>query len=75
MSCQPIQYLLYDQVFPELREWCSTRGLRLIECDLRWGVPDKAGTDVTLRTCLHEIRRGHSDTGGHAFFIGLLGER
>nr|XP_006811880.1 PREDICTED: leucine-rich repeat and WD repeat-containing protein KIAA1239-like [Saccoglossus kowalevskii] len=28
---------LIKQVFPDLRQWCEKRRLKLVECDLRWG--------------------------------------
>lgn len=48
---------LAKRVFPELREWCELRKLRLVECDLRWGVPKDADTNQTLSACLSEIDR------------------
>lgn len=26
----------FEQVFPDLRAWCESRRLYLVECDLRW---------------------------------------
>jgi nephrocystin-3 len=48
---------LVKHIFPELRLWCEERKLRLIECDLRWGVPKNADTRQTLLACLSEIDR------------------
>ena len=28
---------LVKEVFPELRDWCEERKLRLVDIDLRWG--------------------------------------
>lgn len=28
---------LVKRVFPQLREWCEERKLRLVDIDLRWG--------------------------------------
>ena len=48
---------LVKRVFPELRLWCEQRKLRLIECDLRWGVPKDADTRQVMMACLSEIDR------------------
>ena len=48
---------LVKKVFPQLRQWCEERKLRLVECDLRWGVPKDADTRETLLACLSEIDR------------------
>ena len=48
---------LVKKVFPQLRVWCEERKLRLVECDLRWGVPKDADTRDTLLACLSEIDR------------------
>jgi hypothetical protein len=32
---------LVKRVFPELREWCEKRKLRLVDIDLRWGVTEE----------------------------------
>ena len=29
-------YLFFQQVFPDLRQWCEKRRLHLVDCDLRW---------------------------------------
>ena len=62
------------QVFPELREWCHDRKLKLVECDLRWGVPKDATSSQALATCLEEIDRCY-EANGQPFFLNLLGER
>ncbi|XP_002735938.2 uncharacterized protein LOC100377029, partial [Saccoglossus kowalevskii] len=66
---------LVKKVFPELKEWCETRQLQLIECDLRWGVPKDTTTGETIATCLEEIDRCLDETDGEPFFLGMLGER
>ncbi|KAL5009468.1 hypothetical protein ScPMuIL_011773 [Solemya velum] len=65
---------LAKRVFPELREWCEMRKLRLVECDLRWGVPKDADTNQTLSACLSEIDRCKEDNG-IPYLLTLLGER
>lgn len=67
--------LSHIQVFPELREWCEERSLRLVECDLRWGVPRDTTTPDTILTCLEEIDRCNEETDGEGFFMLMLGER
>lgn len=67
--------ILVKKVFPELREWCSTRHIHLIECDLRWGVPREATTQDVISTCFEELNRCHKETDGQPFFLGLLGKR
>jgi hypothetical protein len=32
---------LVKHVFPELRDWCEARKLRLVDIDLRWGVTEE----------------------------------
>ena len=48
---------LVKRVFPALRVWCEEHKLRLIECDLRWGIPKDAETHEALITCMSEIDR------------------
>ncbi|XP_077977671.1 TPR repeat-containing protein DDB_G0287407-like [Glandiceps talaboti] len=67
--------ILVKKVFPELKEWCESRNLQLIECDLRWGVPKDSTTEDTITTCLEEIDRCHDETDGEAFFLAMLGDR
>ncbi|XP_071801140.1 telomerase protein component 1-like isoform X2 [Asterias amurensis] len=67
--------VLVKKVFPELREFCESRHLHLIECDLRWGVPKDSTTRTVLTTCLQEIDRCHGDADGQGFFLNMLGER
>lgn len=66
--------VLVGRVFPRLRAWCEPRQIRLIECDLRWGVPKEATSEDVFRTCLGEIDRCR-DMNGNPFFINLLGAR
>ncbi|CAC5417156.1 unnamed protein product [Mytilus coruscus] len=67
--------ILVKKIFPELREWCKLRHIHLIECDLRWGVPKEATTQLVIDTCLEELNRCHEDTNGQPFFLGLIGKR
>ncbi|KAK7107773.1 telomerase protein component 1-like [Littorina saxatilis] len=66
--------VLVKKVFPELREWCHDRKLKLVECDLRWGVPKDATSTQALLTCLEEIDRCY-EANGQPFFLNMLGER
>lgn len=67
--------ILVKKVFPELREWCEERKIHLIDCDLRWGVPKDTNSEETIRCCMEELDRCHTETNGCPFFINLLGER
>nr|XP_034334981.1 telomerase protein component 1 isoform X1 [Crassostrea gigas] len=67
--------ILVKKVFPELREWCEERKIHLIDCDLRWGVPKDSNSSETIRCCMEELDRCHTETNGCPFFINLLGER
>ena len=73
MRC--VFFWLLLQVFPELREWCNVRGMKFVECDLRWGIPKDTSTGDTILVCLDEIQRCKDENRDLPFFIGLLGER
>lgn len=61
---------LVKNVFPELRERCASKGLELVDVDLRWGVTEEEGqSGKALEICLEEIEKSRP------FFIGLIGER
>jgi tetratricopeptide (TPR) repeat protein len=61
---------LVKRVFPELRRLCRSRGVELVEVDLRWGITrEQAERGEVLPVCLEEIQRCRP------YFIGLLGER
>lgn len=62
-------------MIPALRDWCEERYLRLIECDLRWGVPKDSTSAATISTCLEEIEQCHIENDNRPFFINMLGER
>ncbi|XP_066925783.1 telomerase protein component 1-like isoform X2 [Clytia hemisphaerica] len=66
--------VLVKEVFPDLRLWCEQRKLRLVECDLRWGVPKDSTTEETIRICLSELDRCYDDNVA-PFFVNLSGER
>ena len=40
---------LVKRVFPQLRDWCERRKLRLVDIDLRWGVTEEL--DVPILVC------------------------
>ncbi|CAL1546811.1 unnamed protein product [Lymnaea stagnalis] len=67
--------ILVKKVFPELREWCMERGLKLVECDLRWGIPRDTSTSETILVCLDEIENCRNTNKDKPFFINLAGER
>ena len=61
---------LVSEVFPELREWCEARRIRLSDIDLRWGVTkEDAESGNTVSTCLNCIDECRP------FFICFLGQR
>lgn len=65
---------LVKKVFPQLRQWCEERKLRLVECDLRWGVPKDADTRETLMACLSELDRCRQENT-YPYFLNLMSER
>ena len=62
---------LVKQVFPELREWCERRRLRLVDIDLRWGVTEQDATHNknVVKVCLSRIDECRP------FFLCFLGQR
>jgi WD40 repeat protein len=62
---------LVKRVFPELREWCEKRKLRLVDIDLRWGVTeeDTIKHKNVVKVCLDRIDECRP------FFICFLGQR
>lgn len=66
--------ILVKQVFPDLRQWCESHNLHLIDCDLRWGVPKDATSEETLRVCLRELDRCF-ETNVWPFFVNMSCER
>ncbi|KAK2154284.1 hypothetical protein LSH36_272g06050 [Paralvinella palmiformis] len=67
--------ILVKKIFPELREWCECRKLHLVECDLRWGIPNDLSSSAAIATCLSELDRCNEETDGEPFFINMLSER
>ena len=41
--------VLVKDTIPRLRSWCEGRRIKLVEVDLRWGVPKESTTEVRLR--------------------------
>ncbi|UCD99371.1 MAG: DUF4062 domain-containing protein [Chloroflexota bacterium] len=62
---------LVKSVFPELREWCERRKLRLVDIDLRWGVTEQDATQNknVVKVCLDRI------DDCRPFFLCFLGQR
>jgi WD40 repeat protein len=61
---------LVKQVFPELRDWCEKRKLRLVDIDLRWGVTEQDATSQNVvKVCLDRI------DDCRPFFLCFLGQR
>ena len=66
---------LQKNVFPKLRELCTSYGCRFQAIDLRWGVSEEAGLDQqTMKICLEEVARCQ-ETTPRPNFIVLLGDR
>ncbi|XP_064648188.1 TPR repeat-containing protein DDB_G0287407-like [Lineus longissimus] len=65
---------LVKKIFPHLRAWCEERKIRLIDVDLRWGVPKDSTAKETLVTCLAEIDRCCAENK-HPYFLGMISER
>ena len=67
--------VLQEQVFPQLKEFCRSRGHRFQDIDLRWGVSEEASLDQqALNICLAEIERCREITPRPNFIV-LLGNR
>jgi WD40 repeat protein len=62
---------LVKEVFPELRDFCEERKLRLVDIDLRWGVSEADAThnQRVVEVCLQNIDRCRP------FFLCFLGQR
>jgi hypothetical protein len=62
---------LVKRVFPELREWCERRRLRLLDIDLRWGVTEQDATENknVVKVCLSRIDQCRP------FFLCFMGQR
>ena len=70
--------ILVKRIFPELRQFCRSRFVELVEVDLRWGITaEQSEKGEVLPICLEEITlcrpgKNESDT---PYFVGMLGER
>src|SRR3970282_628778 len=62
---------LVKRVFPDLREWCELRKLRVIDFDLRWGVTEQDAlyNKNVVKVCLDRI------DDCRPFFLCFLGQR
>ncbi|ESO87193.1 hypothetical protein LOTGIDRAFT_229331 [Lottia gigantea] len=67
------EYLI-KTIIPTLRLWCEERKIKLVECDLRWGVPKDSDTRETLMACLSEIDRCREEDE-FPYFLCMLSER
>lgn len=62
---------LVKYVFPELKDWCFSQGLELVDIDLRWGITDReAARGQTVDTCLNVI-----GSNAPMLLVNLTGER
>lgn len=67
--------MLHDKVFPQLRDYCYSHGVRFQVVDLRWGVSEEDAVDHrTIQICLEEIKRCQRLSPQPNFLI-LLGDR
>lgn len=66
---------LQNRVFPELEEFCRSRGATFQAIDLRWGITEDAQREhETMRICLKELRRCQ-ELSPKPNFVALLGNR
>lgn len=66
---------LQERVFPELEEFCRSRGATFQAIDLRWGITEEAQREhETMRICLEELRRCQ-ELSPKPNFVALLGNR
>ncbi|QDT26372.1 WD domain, G-beta repeat [Gimesia panareensis] len=66
---------LSKHVFPNLEEYCASKGFQFQAIDLRWGVSKEAGLDHrTMRICFEELRRSQQISPRPNFLI-LSGNR
>ncbi|GAB1609425.1 NACHT and WD repeat domain-containing protein 2-like, partial [Argonauta hians] len=66
---------LMTNVYPKIREFCSSHGLDFQVVDMRWGIPE--GTQLEFSTkdlCLDEIENCQNLSIG-PYFVGFLGTR
>lgn len=70
LDMQAERDVLVKETFPALRAKFRTRGVEILEIDLRWGVREEdVESGKTAPICLSEIDRCQP------YFVGLLGER
>ncbi len=66
--------VLQNEVFPEIQEYCESKGYRFQVIDLRWGVSNEAGLDHrAMKICLDEVKRSLSHPKPN--LIVLMGDR
>ena len=49
---------LIQEVFPELRDWCEQRRIRMTDIDLRWGVTEKDSQENKRRKAVLRHKGG-----------------
>lgn len=66
--------VLQTQIFPEIQEYCSSKGYTFQPIDLRWGVSNEAQVDQkALEMCLNEVRS--CKLHDYPNFLIMLGDR
>lgn len=67
--------VLHERVFPDVREFCRTKGVRFLPIDLRYGISEGEVTDQHLvRACIEEVHRCQR-VSPFFNFVALLGDR
>lgn len=65
---------LQTKIFPELKEYCSSKGYRFQPIDLRWGVSSEAQLDQkALDMCIKEVQS--CKTHDYPNFLIMIGDR
>ena len=65
---------LQTKIFPEIKEYCSTKGYTFQPIDLRWGVSNEAQLDQkALEMCIKEVQS--CKTHAYPNFLIMLGDR
>uniref|UniRef100_A0A7M5VFT2 DUF4062 domain-containing protein n=1 Tax=Clytia hemisphaerica TaxID=252671 RepID=A0A7M5VFT2_9CNID len=67
--------IIIKRIMPELQEWADKLKVRIVECDLRWGVPANTDFKETIGIMMDELDRCIEETNGKPFFVCLLGDR
>ena len=62
-------------MIPELQEWADKLDVRIVECDLRWGVPRNTNFKTTIGMMMDELDRCVDTSDAQPFMVCLLGER